>query len=90
MDYSITVLATFNCRNVSGVVDFTTLPVTQSDSTSSIEGCIKYDPPQNFDGNNLLTYDNIYDINFIASVKYIQTNPLKSSYLNLLCEMKLL
>ena len=43
--YSITVMATFNCRNVTGSVDFTTKPYASSDDSWLPPGdCIKYEP----------------------------------------------
>ena len=55
-DYSITVLATFTCKNVSSVIDFRTLSASDSsDSSPTPQGCIRYDPQiQKSDGNNLI------------------------------------
>ena len=57
-DYSITVFATFNCDNVSESVDFRTLDASSSEGSSSLQDCIKYDPPQQTNGNNLLMLNN--------------------------------
>ena len=55
-DYSITILATFNCDNVSSVIDFRTLSASSSsDGGPSIQGCIRYDPQiRTSDGNDLI------------------------------------
>ena len=52
--YSLTVWATFNCYNVSKSVDFKTLDVDSSDDSVPSQDCIKYDPPQERNGNDLL------------------------------------
>lgn len=48
--YSITVLATFNCDNVTDPEDFTTLSATSSDGSPSTQGCIEL---QARNGNDL-------------------------------------
>ena len=55
-DYSITVLAIFNCGNVSKPIDFRTLSSSgSSDGGPSRQDCIKYDPgTQEGNGNDLL------------------------------------
>lgn len=53
-DYSITVVATFNCVNVSGSVDFRTLAAASSIDNPSTQDCIKYDPQRQINGNELL------------------------------------
>ena len=42
--YSLTVLAVFNCYNVSETVDFTTLGAGSSESSVPAQQCIKYRP----------------------------------------------
>ena len=51
--YSITVMAVFNCANASDAKDFTTLPAVSSDDSPSTQDCIKYDPVQTQNGNDL-------------------------------------
>ena len=53
-DYSLTVLATFNCDNVSESVDFRTMDAGSSDDSVPSQNCIKYDPPQPENGNDSL------------------------------------
>ena len=56
--YSLTVWATFNCYNVTRSVDFKTLGVDSSDDGVPSQDCIKYDPPQEKNGNDSLVYLN--------------------------------